>query len=93
MQVFLQSQMIWRMGQYRVEMVIHNRNRAVTDLLTLAFELSEEDIVLLQANCSNMPKLLKNMCLTEQEREAACAFRVALVEKRSQCNYDLLTRP
>lgn len=69
MQAFLQSQMIWKKGKYRVEIAVHNRNQAVTDLPTLAFELSDEDIVLLQVNCSNMPKLLKNMCLTEQERE------------------------
>jgi|SRR5690554_298974 hypothetical protein len=69
MQAFLQSQMIWKKGRYEVTVTLHNRNKAASDLPTLTFELEDEDIVLLQANCNNMPKLLKNMCLTEQEME------------------------
>tara|TARA_R110000850_G_scaffold177884_2_gene303707 strand:+ start:929 stop:1720 length:792 start_codon:yes stop_codon:yes gene_type:complete len=69
MQAFLQSQMIWKKGQYRVEMTVHNRNKAIAELPKLTFQLSDEDIVLLQANCNNMPKLLRNMCLTKQEVE------------------------
>lgn len=69
MQVFLQSQMIWKKGRYEVAVTLQNRNEAVSDLPALTFKLEDEDIVLLQANCSNMPKLLKNMCLTKQEME------------------------
>lgn len=69
MQAFLQSQMIWKKGRYEVSVTLQNRNKAASDLPTLTFQLEDEDIVLLQANCSNMPKLLRNMCLTEQERE------------------------
>ena len=61
--------MIWKKGRYEVAVTLHNRNRAASNVPGLIFELEEEDIVLLQANCSNMPKLVKNMCLTEQERE------------------------
>ncbi len=69
MQAFLQSQMIWKRGRYHVEILVHNRNKAIAELPTLTFQLSEEDIVLLQTNCNNMPKLLKNMCLTKEERD------------------------
>lgn len=70
MQSFLQSQMIWKKGIYRVTMNIQNRNQARSELPNLTFELSEEDIVLLQANCNNMPKLIKNKCLSPTEIEA-----------------------
>lgn len=70
MQAFLQSQMIWKKGKYSVDMSIHNRNKATAELPTLAFNLSDEDIVLLQSNCNNMPKLLKNMCLSKEELAA-----------------------
>jgi hypothetical protein len=67
MQAFLQSQMIWKKGRYEVAVTLQNRNKAAYDLPTLTFQLEDEDIVLLQANCSNMPKLVRNMCLTDQE--------------------------
>ena len=70
MQAFLQSQMIWKKGEYRVDMKAHSRNKAKSELPALTFELSEEDIVLLQANCNNIPKLMRNMCIIPSETEA-----------------------
>lgn len=69
MQAYLQSQMIWKKGKYSVVMSIHNRNNATAELPVLNFELSDEDIVLLQANCSNMPRLLKYNCLTKAQQD------------------------
>lgn len=69
MQAFLQSQMIWKKGKYQVSMSIHNRNKATAELPVLNFELSDEDVILLQANCNNMPKLLQYNCLTPAQRD------------------------
>lgn len=65
MQTFMQSQMIWKEGRYNVGMSIDTLNPVTADLPKFSFYLSDNDIVSLQANCTNMPKLVKNWCFTD----------------------------
>lgn len=63
MQAFMQSQMIWKKGQYRVRFLVHTRSEVNLHVPELIFSLSGDDIVLMQANSDNLPRLLKNICL------------------------------
>jgi hypothetical protein len=54
--------MIWKRGKYDIRFIIHTRNGAKVTAPQLKIDLSDEDIVLLQSNSDNLPKLLKNIC-------------------------------
>lgn len=64
MQAFMQSQMIWKKGRYQVRCLVHARCAANVQIPALAFSLSDDDIVLMQKNCENLPRVIKNICLT-----------------------------
>lgn len=63
MQAFMQSQMIWKKGTYQVRCLVHSRSSVVARVPSLVFSLTDDDIVLLQANNDNLPRLLRNACL------------------------------
>lgn len=62
LQAFLQSQMVWKKGRYTIQFHLSTRNKATVICPKFSFELSDDDIVLLQSNCDNMPKLVRNAC-------------------------------
>ncbi|MBK6793865.1 MAG: hypothetical protein IPG80_15325 [Anaerolineales bacterium] len=62
LQSFLKSQMTWKKGRYVIEFRLNTRNFAKVSSPVLAFEISEEDIILMQNNSENMPKLIHNDC-------------------------------
>lgn len=65
MQAFMQSQMAWKKGSYDIKFLVHTRNGAKTNVPDLRIELSDDDILLLQSNSDNLPKLLKNACYAD----------------------------
>lgn len=69
MQSFMQSQMIWKKGKYNIKLDINNKNNAKTNVPNMNFELSDEDIVLLQVNCDNIFKLQRNKCYVGTSHE------------------------
>lgn len=63
MQDFMKSQMIWKKGLYQVRFLVHTKGAVNVHVPALAFSLSDDDIVLMQNNCGNLPRYLKNVCL------------------------------
>ncbi len=64
MQAYMQSQMIWKKGKYTASFVIHvSAAKPIINSPKLSFDLTDEDIVLMQSNCtSSIPALLRNVC-------------------------------
>ena len=63
MQAFMQSQMAWKKGIYRMCVQVHAHSKIEVAVSDVEFSITDDDIVLLHTNCDNIPKLLKNSCL------------------------------
>ncbi|MBM3182197.1 MAG: hypothetical protein FJZ86_17910 [Chloroflexi bacterium] len=71
LQAFLQSQMIWKKGKYTIQFRLNTRTNTKIVSPELSFELSDDDIILLQSNCDNMPKLVHNFCYSGYTENSA----------------------
>lgn len=69
MVAYLRSQMVWRSGRYSVQIEMDSKTPSTFDVPALEFELSEYDIVLMQENCDNMSKYMRNACLHDSARQ------------------------
>lgn len=70
LQSFLKSQMVWKKGSYIIKFSINTRDKAEIFAPILTFNLSDEDIVLLQTNSDNMSKVIQNACYADSDVDA-----------------------
>lgn len=63
MLAFMKSKMVWRSGRYQASFVFSTHNNAKVDADVLSFFLSDDDVLLMQANAENLPQVMRNICV------------------------------